>query len=141
MIRVTTFTFRGVRARQSSSHDVISIAARASEVLQFARIDRAGRTSTGALTGFQRPQIASHINEIRDYLRTDDAVLPNPIVVAFVGNVEVKPHDEPVVEITIRTEEGQDAPGFVVDGQQRLTALSGLPERAFQIFVSILVCP
>jgi DGQHR domain-containing protein len=141
MIRVTTFTFLGVRARQSSSHEVISIAARASEVLQFARIDRAGRTRTGALTGFQRPQIASHISEIRDYLRTDDAVLPNPIVVAFVGNVEVKSRDEQVVEITIRTEQGQDPPGFVVDGQQRLTALSGLPERDFQIFVSILVCP
>jgi DGQHR domain-containing protein len=137
---VNKFTYLGVRAKQSSTHDVISIAARASEVLQFSRIERAGRTSNGTLTGFQRPQIASHISEIRDYLGTEDAVLPNPIVVAFVGNVEVKPRDGQVGQITIRREEGEDAPGFVVDGQQRLTALSGLPEKDFEIFVSVLVC-
>jgi DGQHR domain-containing protein len=140
MSKVTTFTFQGVRAKQSDAHEVISIAARASEVLQFSKIDRAGRTKEGALSGFQRPQIASHISEIRDYLRTDDAVLPNPIVVAFVGNVELKPLSGQIVEITIRTNDGEEAPGFVVDGQQRLTALSGLPERDFEIFVSVLVC-
>jgi DGQHR domain-containing protein len=137
---VTTFTFLGVRAKQSASHEVISIAARASEVLQFSRIDRAGRTSTGKLTGFQRPQIASHITEIRDYLRTDDAVLPNPIVVAFVGNVDIQARLDQMVEITIRLDENGEPPGFVVDGQQRLTALSGLPDKDFQIFVSVLVC-
>lgn len=137
---MTTFNFLGVRAKQSSTHEVISIAARASEVLQFSRIDRAGRTSNGALTGFQRPQIASHIGEIRDYLRTDDAVLPNPIVVAFVGNVEVTPREGAMVELCIHTDKEQGPPGFVVDGQQRLTALSGLPDKDFQVFVSILVC-
>jgi DGQHR domain-containing protein len=137
---VTTFTFLGVRAKQSASHEVISIAARASEVLQFSRIDRAGRSSTGKLTGFQRPQIASHITEIRDYLRTDDAVLPNPIVVAFVGNVDIEARLDQMVEITIRLDENGEPPGFVVDGQQRLTALSGLPDKDFQIFVSVLLC-
>ncbi len=137
---MTTFTYLGVRAKQSSNHEVISIAAKASDVLQYSRIDRAGRTSTGSLTGFQRPQIASHINEIRDYLRTDDAVLPNPIVVAFIGNVEVKPRDGHMVDLTISTTQEQGAPGFVVDGQQRLTALAGLPDKDFEIFVSILIC-
>jgi DGQHR domain-containing protein len=137
---VTTFTYLGVRAKQSSNHEVISIAAKASDVLLFSRIDRAGRTSTGALTGFQRPQIASHINEIRDYLRTDDAVLPNPIVVAFIGNVEVMPRNGQMVDLTISVAKEQEAPGFVVDGQQRLTALSGLPDKDFEIFVSVLIC-
>ena len=135
---MTTFTYLGVRAKQSSSHEVITIAARASEILQFARIDRAGRTSEGVLRGFQRPQIASHIVEIRDYLRTDDAVLPNPIVVAFTDHVEVVSRDGQVVEITIQVDD--EVPGFVVDGQQRLTALSGLPDKDFQVFVSVLVC-
>jgi DGQHR domain-containing protein len=137
---VTTFTFLGVRAKQSATHEVISIAARASEVLQFAKIDRAGRTKEGKLSGFQRPQIASHIGEIRDYLRTDDAVLPNPIVVAFVGGVDVESQSGAIVELKIRTNLGEEAPGFVVDGQQRLTALAGLPDKDFEIFVSVLVC-
>jgi DGQHR domain-containing protein len=134
------FHFRGVLAQQSSNHMVVSIAARASEVLQFARIDRAGRSKEGVLSGFQRPQIASHISEIRDYLRHDDAVLPNPIVVAFVGGVDVAVSPDSTANITIRTGEGDTPAGFVVDGQQRLTALAGLPEKDFQVFVSILVC-
>lgn len=137
---MTTFNFLGVRAKQSSTHDVITIAARARDVLRFARIDRAGRSTTGTLTGFQRPQIASHINEIRDYLQTDDAVLPNAIVVAFVGNVAVTPKKDGIVEVTIVVTDGEAQPGFVVDGQQRLTALSGLPDKDFEIFVSVLVC-
>ena len=135
---MTTFTFLGVRANQSATHQVISIAARASEVLKFAKIDRAGRTNAGALKGFQRPQISSHIGEIRDYLKTDDAVLPNPIVVAFTDSVCVTHKNGAIVEVTI--EIGDEIPGYVVDGQQRLTALSGLPDKDFQIFVSILVC-
>jgi DGQHR domain-containing protein len=136
---VTRLSFLGVRAKQSPTHEVISIAAHASEVLQFAKIDRAGRTSEGVLRGFQRPQIASHIAEIRDYLRTDDAVLPNPIVVAFVDHVTVTPQGKgEVVELSIDVD--GEAPGYVVDGQQRLTALSSLPDKDFQVFVSILVC-
>lgn len=133
------FKFNGIIAKQSTSHTVISIAARASELLQFSKIDRAGRTNQGTLKGFQRPQIASHISEIRDYLRTDTAVLPNPIVVAFVDNLEISPKEENIVELTI-TVDSDELPGFVVDGQQRLTALSGLPDKDFQLFVSILYC-
>jgi len=42
------------------------------------------------------------------------------------------------LEVVIDTEKG--APGFVVDGQQRLTALSGLTKPGFEVFVSALVC-
>ena len=43
---------------------------------QIARIERAGRSETGDLFGFQRPQVARHILEIRDYLKLPDSVLP-----------------------------------------------------------------
>jgi DGQHR domain-containing protein len=135
---VTVFKYRGVRAQQSAEHDVVTVAARASDILAFARIDRAGRDREGGLQGFQRPQIASHIREIRDYLRMPDAVLPNPIVVAFVDGLRIREIDPGIVEIEI---EVTDTPrGFVVDGQQRLTALSGLPDLQFEVFVSILMC-
>ena len=136
---MTTFTYLGVRAKQSSSHEVISIAARASDILQFAHIDRAGRDASGSLRGFQRPQIASHIAEIRDYLKTDTAVLPNPIVVVFVGGVEIESVDGSVAKVIIEAN-AEDPPGYVVDGQQRLTALAGLADKDFEVFVSILVC-
>jgi hypothetical protein len=65
-------------------------AAQASEILAFAAIERAARDEAGTLSGFQRPQIAEHIREIRRYLERDEAVLPNAIVVAFLGGVETR---------------------------------------------------
>jgi len=135
---VRTFKYRGLLAQQSAAHKAIAIAARASEVFAFASINRAGRDDSGALQGFQRPQIASHIREIRDYLRADDAVLPNSIVVGFVEGVKTRELSGGMVEVTI--EGGPEPTGYVIDGQQRLSALAGLPEKEFELFVSLLIC-
>lgn len=133
-----TLTFRAIVAEQSPDHTVFSFCARASEIYAMAHIDRIGRESDGSLKGFQRPQIANHIDEIRRYLSKGDAILPNPIVLAFTENVSLHGSGDSVVEITIDITDGP--PGFVVDGQQRLTALGGLPEKDFQLFVSGLLC-
>lgn len=133
-----TFTYRAIIARQSSKHICLMVAAPAREVLMWAEIERAGRSADGSLRGFQRPQIAGHIKEIRDYLADPNAVLPNPIVVAFVGGVTIQEELDGTALISICP--AQSGLGFVVDGQQRLTALSGLPDKNFQVFVSILVC-
>lgn len=107
-------------------------------MLRFASIDRVARDAQGVLSGFQRPQVAGHIREIRDYLETDDAILPNPIVVAFTGNLTIEDEgDEGRCTVVIDIEEGP--PGLVVDGQQRLSALMQL-ERDFQVFVSAVAC-
>jgi len=135
---MTTFSFTALKAKQSTEHQVLSFAAYPSEILQFAEIDRVTRGANGALTGFQRHQIAPHINEIRDYLKKDHAILPNPIVVAFVDNIEVLEIDRNIVRLNICVDDGK--PGFVVDGQQRLTALSGIQNKDFQVFVSVLIC-
>jgi len=117
---------------------VLSFAASAAQVFKFGRIERAGRSETGVLSGFQRPQIAAHIHEIRDYLAREDAVLPNSIVVAFTDRVTVRPVNENVVTIEIDVEDGP--PGLVVDGQQRLSALTPLTDKSFEVFVSGIVC-
>lgn len=107
-------------------------------MLRFATIDRIGRNAQGELSGFQRPQIATHIREIKDYLEHPDAVLPNPIVVAFTTGITVKPTEQGLATIKIDLRKG--APGLVVDGQQRLTALNLIAEKEFEVFVSALIC-
>lgn len=129
--------FNAVCAQQSHEHVVLSFAARAADVLRFATIDRIGRDAQGELSGFQRPQVAAHIREIRDYLEKPNSVLPNPIVVAFIAGVEVDHGEGGISRISIDMSNG--APGFVVDGQQRLTALAEV-DRDFQVFVSALIC-
>ncbi len=125
-------------ARQSPRHTVLSFAANAGEVLRFAAIERVGRDANGQLSGFQRPQIAAHIREIRDYLETPEAVLPNPIVVAFTSGVEVEHSPDGVCRVIIDVTSGP--PGLIVDGQQRITALSQVEGKDFQVFVSAMVC-
>lgn len=129
--------FNAVCAQQSHEHVVLSFAARASDVLRFASIDRIGRDENGELSGFQRPQVAAHIREIRDYLEKPNSVLPNPIVVAFIEGVDVEYLEGGLARLSIDMSNG--APGLVVDGQQRLTALAEVG-RDFQLFVSALIC-
>ena len=135
---MTIYRYKAVRARQASGHDVFVFAAPSRDVLNFAAIERVGRRDDGQLKGFQRHQIASHIKEIRDYLARDDALLPNAVIVAFIDSVKVKDRGHGVVDVEIDASEGKL--GFVVDGQQRLTALSGIDKPGFEVFVSALVC-
>lgn len=130
-------TYLAVCAQQSSEHKVLSFAAKAADVLRFAAIDRIGRDAQGELSGFQRPQVAAHIREIRDYLEKPNAVLPNPIVVAFTDRVSVEDLGNGAVQLAI--DMSSSVPGLVVDGQQRLSALADL-DRDFQVFVSALIC-
>ena len=135
---VKSLKFTAVHANQHNQRKVFTFAASASQVFKMAQIDRAGRTEEGELFGFQRPQVARHIHEIRDYLRTEDAVLPNSVVIAFVGDVRVKEINDKISELTIKL--GNEPPGYVVDGQQRLTALRGINDPEIEIFVSAILC-
>ncbi|GAB3647277.1 DGQHR domain-containing protein DpdB [Ramlibacter alkalitolerans] len=135
---MTFFRFPALSARQADDHDVFVFAAEPKQVLEFAQIERVGRSDSGELKGFQRHQISSHIREIRTYMARDDALLPNALIVAFLGDVDIQRHKDGRIEIEIDVRKGP--PGFVVDGQQRLTALSGLDKPGFQVFVSALIC-
>ncbi len=106
-----------------------------SQVSRIARIERIGRDADGRLSGFQRPQIASHIREIRDYLADPDSMLPNAIVLAFDHGVTVDDAGTLIVDTS------KGPPGWVVDGQQRLCAALGLEGRDFEFVVSAFICP
>ena len=135
---MTVFKYKAIRASQTPGNEVFVFSCDPHDVLNFSEIDRVGRTDDGQLRGFQRHQIAPHIKEIRDYLARDDAILPNAVIVAFVGGVKTFAYHDGTLDVEIDASEGK--PGFVVDGQQRLSALSGLTKPGFQIFVSALVC-
>ena len=130
--------FEGFLAAQGSERNVVMIRATASEIAEIAAIERLARDSNGRAVGFQRPQVSGHISEIRTYLEQDDAVLPNALVLAFVENARVIPGKgaQCVLEVTA----SNGPPGFVVDGQQRLTALSQTGRGDFQVFASCLLC-
>src|SRR5437016_60528 len=104
-----SFRYHAVIAKQSPHHQVMCFPAYPCEILQFSEIDRVGRDTDGVLRGFQRPQIAAHIHDIRDYLERDDAVLPNPLVIAFTSGIVTTERSDGTVDICI--EVGDDKPG------------------------------
>ncbi len=134
---MSTYEYRAILPRQSDRYTLFAFCARAADVLSFAQIDRIGRRDDGSLKGFQRPQVAAHIKEIRAYLERDDAVLPNSVVIAFTRGVNVA-RDGATALIRIDASDGPVA--FVVDGQQRLSALADIPHKDFEVFVSGILC-
>lgn len=132
------FTYTALRAKQASGQYVFSFVAPVSEIFEFSDIERIGRNDGGELIGFQRHQVSNHIKEIRTYLSDANALLPNAVIVAFIDGVTVEEIDENIIRITIDTEKHK--PGYIVDGQQRLTALSGANRPDFEVFISGLIC-
>lgn len=119
---------------QGDGPRVVCFAATPAEVSKIARIERIARDEDGKLNGFQRPQIAAHIREIREFLEQPDSILPNAIVIGFSDRVSLAETGELLVDIS------EGPPGWVVDGQQRLCAAMGLPDRPFQFVVSAFLC-
>ena len=130
--------FEGFLATQSGGRSVVMIRATAGELAEVAAVERLSRDETGRAVGFQRPQVSGHIGEIRNYLEQEDAVLPNALVLAFVGGAKIISGKgaQCVLEVTV----DDRPPGFVVDGQQRLTALTQTGREDFQVFASCLLC-
>jgi DGQHR domain-containing protein len=105
---------------------------------EFATIARIRRDDTGDLLGYQRPEIRRHVAAIRAYLESSAPRLPNALVVAFDERVTFEPSRGGGAGNLARGEGGQfgvlvvpsdpkipdhQKPGWVVDGQQRMTAL------------------
>lgn len=123
-----------ISPRQANGPQVVCFAATAEQIQSVARVERIGRNEEGQLNGFQRPQIAAHIREIRDYLATPDAMLPNSIVLAFSSEHAA------YVDGELRVDTAGGVPGWVVDGQQRLCAASGLENATFELPVAAFIC-
>lgn len=138
MVPKNILRFEALAAQQSANHQVVMIRAKANQINAIAQIERLGRKDDGKLTGFQRPQIAGHITEIRNYLAKSDAVLPNALVLAFVDSAKVIQGKGPVVTLEVDITNGR--PALVVDGQQRLTALTQTLREDFEVFVACLIC-
>ncbi len=144
----STVAFEALRLTQPSGRHVYSFAAGALALLDIADIPRIKRADDLSLEGYQRPEVVGHIAEIRRYLDSDNAILPNTIVLAFTQEIEFTPYNASENgggpsrsgRLTVEVREGEK-PAFVVDGQQRLAAASSCKHAEFPLFVSAFVAP
>lgn len=119
--------------QQSSGNVLYQFAVDGKLVPRFATVSRIRRNHAGGLKGYQRPEVLSHIAEIRKYLEAAKSPrIPNAVVIAFDSRVIFEPgtgHADTfsrpgILVIPLLDEEAEeDHPGFIVDGQQRLAAI------------------
>ena len=136
-----------IEVKQGKNRKLYSFAADGKSLHDFCTISRVSRHGEEGLEGYQRPEVMAHINQIRDYLESDNPLLPNAIVVAFDDTVRFKPNpgkdgtDSPfsrsgVLEIPIDDSVAEeDKPGWIVDGQQRSAALRDARISGFAVCV------
>ena len=140
-----TLELPAIAIRQGGKRELYAFAVDGKRLHDFAQVSRLGRDEGEKIAGYQRPEVVSHIAEIRNYLESEEPMLPNAIVVAFNSRVQFKPlkatRDDtgPVHgHLIIPTEDDSDGTkaGWIVDGQQRAAAIRDAKLDGFPVFVT-----
>lgn len=135
-----------LRMRQSRDRVLYAFAVDGKRVEEFAAVSRIGRDSDRRVVGYQRPEVVSHIAEIRAYLESENPMLPNAVVVAFDPTVRFEPYNLPDLSadalsipgelvIPLPADAGARKAGWIVDGQQRLAAIREAAVEGFPVWV------
>lgn len=135
-----------LQVRQPSGRCVYTFGVIAQDLLALVQVSRVRRDGGETLFGYQRPEASAHISEIRRYLESDDAVLPNAIVIAFDDRVVFEAEGDGAGAVTrgvlvVPDVDDADPCGFVIDGQQRLAAVTTANVKDFPIVATALIEP
>lgn len=142
-------TVPATEIRQSKGRKIYSFVVDGKQIHSFATITRLKRGSESKLEGYQRPEVLSHIDEIRTYLESPSPMLPNGIVLAFNSSVKFLPaqstkYNTPYSQVgTLRIPTPRSStdpkPGYIVDGQQRVAAIRDAQIRQFPMVVTAFI--
>ena len=121
------------------------------DIFKVADISRISRDETGQLKGLQRKPIQRHIASIVEYLKQDNILFPNAIILALDPSVKFNQSRGPVpdgvnaisdpgvLELPVLPEGNRVA--WIVDGQQRSTALSKSQNNNLNVPIIGFYCP
>lgn len=139
-----------IEVNQGNGRILYSFAVDGKLVQNFATISRISRNNGKNLSGYQRPEILSHIAEIRNYLESQSPMIPNAIVIAFDKSIRFEPNADnsslpsytKMGKLIIPIDpncSAENKPGFVVDGQQRLAAVRDSKIETFPVCVTAFI--
>ena len=141
---------RALKTMQGKN-SIFSFFIKGEDIFKIADISRISRDDSGQLKGLQRKPIQRHIASIVEYLKQDNVLFPNAIILALDPIVEFKQSRGPVpegvqttsdpgvLEIPILPEGTRVA--WIVDGQQRSTALSKSQNQDLNVPIIGFHCP
>lgn len=139
---------RALRVSQASDAPLYLLSLTAREISQVADISRVSRDDAGDLIGYQRPEVRKHVQEITEYLDSDQVLFPNPIIIALPSTVRFacsrgRGNDDScavagTLKIPLPNGDGRK-PGWIVDGQQRALALARSRRQDFPVPVNAFI--
>lgn len=128
-----SLSIRVLKITQTTEYDVYSFFLKASDILKFADISRVKRDEEGNLLGLQRGEVKKHVNDIIEYLNGDNVLFPNAIILAINEEIPFTKLRGPKIDsdryctagtIEFPIMSNGFKPAWIVDGQQRVIALS-----------------
>jgi DGQHR domain-containing protein len=139
-----------IEVRQGSGRLLYSFAVDGKLIPSFATVSRIRRGDDKQINGYQRPEVLSHIAEIRNYIESDAPMIPNAVVIAFDKSVRFEPatnatsgNDYTRVGTLVIPNDPEVAlenkPGFIVDGQQRIAAIRDAQIESFPVCVTAFI--
>lgn len=144
-----TLAVRALRTRQADGIDLYAFFVPGADLLRIAEISRVRRDPEGALHGFQRKEIRSHVQSIVEFLDQGPVLFPNAIILAISPRAvftrsrgskpegDVKASEAGTLRIPIPRDGSKEA--WIVDGQQRSIALSQACNKSFPVPVVAFV--
>ena len=139
---------RALRVEQCKGHPLYLFCLTGDEILSLADISRVSRDDAGTLIGYQRAEVKRHVQDIVDYLNSDQVLFPNSIILAvssrikFIAGRGPRIGDGLVVSGTLEIPVPRDKerkPAWIVDGQQRALAISKSKRRNLPVPVNAFV--
>lgn len=139
---------RALQLDQNGRQPVYQFSLTADELFSVADISRISRNDAGKLLGYQRPEVKRHVQDIVDYLNSEQVIFPSSLILALSSQVRFVRSRGPsvgdgstiagVLEIPFPVGSGQK-PAWIVDGQQRALALAKSHRRDLAVPVNAFV--
>ncbi|MFD4755151.1 DGQHR domain-containing protein DpdB [Streptomyces sp. NPDC058426] len=125
---------RALRIEQNPGIPLYVFALEAGEIDRVADVARISRDEAGRLFGYQRAEKKQHVNQILEYLDSENVLFPNGLILALPTSVRFRGSRGPnstdglstigTLEIPLPESSTAPRPAFIVDGQQRSLALA-----------------
>ena len=151
MENVDIMKLPAIEIRQGPNRVIYTFTVDGKQIDSFASVSRVVRDDEKHIHGYQRPEVLSHITEIRSYLESADPLIPNSIVIAFDETVSFVPSNSKTddasdyarvghLEIPVKENWSEiQKPGWIVDGQQRIAAIREARIDAFPMPVTAFI--
>lgn len=147
-MKATELRVPAIQVHQGPGRTLYTFAIDGKLVERFAAVSRVRRDDKG-ISGYQRPEVLSHIAEIRNYIESEAPMVPNAVVIAFDSSVSFHATTKGKAAgysragelvIPVPDPSSKDPlPGFVVDGQQRLAAIREADVKTFPLCATAFI--